>query len=250
MRILHLSDLHFCPEYDKEKQIQIVFETLKSTPCDYILFSGDLIEYSNFEDFILPDSSNFIWTIGNHDVYPYSPHRPPKSSKDLKKIDQSEDNFIYLQKKSLLGPWPYRFDLDNLWSVLVLDTVIKGIQNFHLSGLGVMNLETRNWISNQMQTLQKEGRKAIWLMHHFPFTWQHLIPFNSDFIDLDEVQNLIIKMKPALVLCGHAHRFFGVHKLGESLVINSASRMKLRNFNFHLIDLKNTIEIRGQTLKF
>lgn len=78
LRILHLSDLHFTPDFS-DYFLKKIISKVKQLDPDLIVFTGDLISYSSLEDvdrlrhFLsnLPARYGRYATLGNHDYKEY-----------------------------------------------------------------------------------------------------------------------------------------------------------------------------------
>ncbi|MDX2036416.1 MAG: metallophosphoesterase [Isosphaeraceae bacterium] len=86
LTILHISDTHFSPVYDRRWFERVAEETAHWGEFDLVLFTGDLLDHEVGLEWVEPVFSRFqarlgrFAILGNHDV----PHRPGRVRKALR----------------------------------------------------------------------------------------------------------------------------------------------------------------------
>lgn len=202
MKILHISDIHYCKAYEPcEKGYKAVLYRMQSPliPLDYcltkaleeypeidcLLISGDLTEDGSAEDyaqlkaFIEKKMGNIpvVVTLGNHD-----------------------------NKKSFYQGWLGEEESDGVYNCVKIigDTAIISWDNSEQGNPdGVITEEQMQWLKTKFEEY-KEKHIVLMTHHHF-LTHQASVPAISCG---EEFPELLKKYQIDCLLCGHTHHKF------------------------------------------
>ena len=233
-KILHLSDLHFGKDTDRESELILLKQDIKAKDIDYIVLSGDLTASATKDDFrkififisdlieyFDIDAQKVIIIVGNHDysrdithkAYSIASSRDSKFDRD---IDYRVDERIFLKRNS--DKWANRFEhfsqylyeaLYNQTFPTDIEKQIKVIEdkNFvfvlintsmeidHFNPLKV-KFDTQSFIKIQNSIKEKDKNKTKIVVGHHPLNYESSYAFSAN----------MYKFGYKIYMHGHVHR--------------------------------------------
>lgn len=67
LRLLHLTDLHFAPCFDR-RYFEAVADAVRGWEADFVLFTGDLVDHDRVIDWVVPVLSRVRGRLGNYAI--------------------------------------------------------------------------------------------------------------------------------------------------------------------------------------
>jgi len=215
-RIVHASDLHFGPQFQREV-FDLAVDEINSLDPDLLVITGDLSEDGLISQ--LRDAKDGLRRLrardlvilsGNHD-YRSTGYLPFKKFFGFKRVLEG-DGFVLLSLSTA------RPDRDE----------------------GEVGYRQGLWLERELS--KRKGQTKIVAMHH------HLIPIPDTgpdrltIIDAGDVLQTLIEGEVDLLLCGHRHRpwKWGIEGM-EIIHAGSLSSARLRGFfanSYNIIDLE------------
>lgn len=241
MRIIHLSDLHLNPIYNKayiEKTEAALFHALNNG-FDHLVVTGDITHNADEESFLLfrnmlkkydlLDANKTSVIVGNHDIFGgvYTAkdllHFPEKckktdyQSKLLQFIGHFEELFLdcYFPSNEFL--FPFSKDLGNTVLVgLNTNDIYSGIKNPFASNGRVSDREFED-LYTILSRAENKGKNIIVLSHHHFYKnsfeaksssselWNKIEGFTLKLRGKKKLIKLFRKYNVNIVLHGHSH---------------------------------------------
>lgn len=276
MKILHLSDLHFCSSFKREnitKTKKILINAIQHS-FDHLVITGDISDNSNVNDyeilkrllkrFGLYNSAKTSIVIGNHDIFGgvqtafdlLNFHKKCSLTNYNEKIDEFYQAFNELfQNVNFLSessPFPFIKKIENILFI-GMNSIreYSKIKNPFASNGKIKNQQLFQ-VSKELEKQQYEGYKRILLVHHhFYKNKEHAHSSNSTW---NKIENFTLKLhgkkrvfrflndnKIKLVLHGHSHENLeyerkGIKFLNAGAVVDNFSK----NAFFYMIDEVNS----------
>jgi len=119
----------------------------------------------------------------------------------------------------------------NMDSYYILDMLEYYVLSIHgkvirrkgvvLAGIGGLTPSTAlNKVLSELNVVDLKGSKLMIISHYPPFGTKVDLAYARIHIGLEEISDLIIKLKPHVVACGHVHEAYGTDRVDGTLVIN------------------------------
>jgi len=119
----------------------------------------------------------------------------------------------------------------NMDSYYILDMLEYYVLSIHgkvirrkgvvLAGIGGLTPSTAlNKVLSELNVVDLKGSKLMIISHYPPFGTKVDLAYARIHIGLEEISDLIIKLKPHVVTCGHVHEAYGTDRVDGTLVIN------------------------------
>ena len=274
LKIVVASDIHyFFKDYYKDcewfeesisygdgKMVTYVDEILdafekemKSLKPDIILFTGDLSfngEKGSHEALAkrlekIKESGIDIAVIpGNHDVDNIHAKGYGKDDFfDVENVDAKDFQNIYKNlgynlsttkhKESL----SYRIDLNNQYSLLMMDSTAHEQTGSGLDIGGYFTESTYQWLENQLKDIDKNNRVPLLAMHHNLTNHNELLNQGYTIKDNSKIVQLFKQYQVPFVLSGHIHcqnikEIEGIYDIATSSLLNAP-------LQYGIIDINN-----------
>jgi len=155
---------------------------------------------------------------------------------------------IKIQKICLTGNWDFNFETPENNEVPHLFNYVKanlkasdGEYKIVLLGSGIPSnfaKEVKEWVGDF------DPKKLIICSHHPPYLLRDLAD-NGNHTGIKEFRDLLIRLKPALWLCGHIHEAYGISKFLRTTVVNASAC----NVNYEPMRAGYSIEITDKGVK-
>ncbi len=125
-----------------------------------------------------------------------------------------------------------------------IDGDIRLISNYYVCGIGgISPITSIRTLELKLEKMKNEViGKLIVLSHHPPRTSKTDLALGKIHAGLREINELIKKYKPILVMHGHIHEAAGYEYLDDTLIVNAGS---IRNGYYAIIELpENKVELK------
>ena len=236
LRIAQVSDAHFSSfeEYTSYKFLKksgellddVIFQINTSGPYDFVMFTGDLVNYPKISELqkFTSHVNNLIYPwyaiAGNHDI---SIDGPLTKDKFIATLAQANDN---MNQKHIY----YAFTPKKGFRVICLDSII----DYKLTANGEISNEEFMWLKEE---LDEHPKDTIIVCTHVPI----IEPYSSSnhkMLNEYEVRKLLKTHKnPLIVLQGHYHAV-KIKQDDNMLVITSPSLVTYPNA-FRVININS-----------
>ena len=236
LRIAQVSDAHFSSFEENtsykflkksgELLDDVIFQINTSGPYDFVMFTGDLVNYPKISELqkFTSHVNNLIYPwyaiAGNHDI---SIDGPLTKDKFMATLAQANDN---MNQKNIY----YAFTPKKGFRVICLDSII----DYKLTANGEISNEEFMWLKEE---LDEHPKDTIIVCTHVPI----IEPYSSSnhkMLNEYEVRKLLKTHKnPLIVLQGHYHAV-KIKQDDNMLVITSPSLLTYPN-DFRVININS-----------
>ena len=260
MKILHISDLHFCKKFKRENIVKTkkLLKKAFENSFDHLVITGDISDNSNPEDFQLLksilinfglyNSEKTTIIIGNHDIFggvqtAFDIINFPQKCSMINYSEKVElffnnfkelfDNVRFLDSNS---PFPF-IKIVNDIVFIGMNTILKysKLKNPFASNGKIDNL-TLFQVSKELTQSIYSGKKKILLTHHHFYknkehahssnsnnTWNKIESFTLKLRGKKRVFRFMKENNIELVLHGHSHEIRSYNRKGIQFLNAGAS---------------------------